>query len=84
MKKLGMKIGDVVRLKHPFKPASDLLQAYSFGIVAGLICDDLKDSKNPELVEIILNLYDPRTSTTYVDQAGAPAIYSFYPNEIID
>ena len=77
-----MKIGDMVRLKHPFKPTPDGLQAYRFGIVAGLICDDSKNSKNPELVEIILNLYDADRHMTYVDEAGAPAIYSFFPNEI--
>lgn len=77
-----MKIGDIVRLRHSFKPSSEDLQKYRFGIVAGLIFDDSQDRENPELVEIILNLYDPDTSKIYVDQAGIAAIYSFYPNEI--
>ena len=77
-----MKIGDIVRLKHPFKPIPDGFQEYRFGIVAGLICNDSKNNDNSELVEIILNLYDADRHTTYVDEAGAPAIYSFFPNEI--
>ncbi|MDJ0707705.1 MAG: hypothetical protein QNJ46_30885 [Leptolyngbyaceae cyanobacterium MO_188.B28] len=78
-----MKIGDIVRLRHSFKPSSDCSQDYSFGVVAGLVFDNGQDKDNSELTEIVLNLYDPNTSTTYVDEAGVAPIYSFYPNEII-
>lgn len=77
-----MKIGDVVRLKHPFKPTSDSPQGYRFGIVAGLVFDDPQGDKPSELAEILLHLYNPDTATIYVDQAGITAIYSFYPFEI--
>ena len=77
-----MKLGEIVRLKYPFKPASGVSQEYSFGVVVGLVLDDSPEKKQPELTEIVLHLYDPDTSSIYVDEAGTPAIYSFYPNEI--
>ena len=77
-----MKIGEIVRLKHPFKPASESSQAYGFGIVIGLVWDDLQNDNHSELAEIILQLYDPDRSAIYVDETGIAAIYSFYPSEI--
>ena len=72
-----MKIGDIVRLRNSFKPSSDCSQEYSFGVVAGLIFNDAPDRDMSELTEIVLSLYDPNTSTTYVDEAGTAPIYSF-------
>ena len=77
-----MKIGDIVHLRTSFKPSRDCSQAYSFGVVAGLIFNDSPNRNYSELSEIVLNLYDPKTATSYVDKAGITPIYSFHPNEI--
>jgi hypothetical protein len=80
--KLRMQVGDLVRLKQPFRPSPDSLQEYSFGIVVGLGVDRSQGNNTPEVIEVILYLYDPDTSTPYIDEFGVQAMYSFYPEEL--
>lgn len=69
-----MKVGDLVRIKQPFQPASSL-QPYQFAIVVGVVSEDSK-------VEILVHLFNPESSTVYMDESGAKAVYSFRPNEV--
>jgi hypothetical protein len=77
-----MEVGDLVRLKQSFKPASDCFQEYRFGIVAGLVFSKTLVERRSQLAEIILYLYEPATSKTYTDEFGIQGIYSFQPGEV--
>lgn len=77
-----MEVGDLVRLKRSFKPMSDGLREYHFGVVAGLVFNKTLAEKHSQLAEIVLYLYEPETSSPYLDEFGVQVLYSFYPNEI--
>ena len=70
-----MTVGDCVCLKQPFSPSSASSQAYRYGIVAGVVSDDLK-------TEVLIYLYDPDNDTIYTDEFDAQAIYQFRPEEL--
>jgi len=77
-----MKIGDSVHLSQPFKPTVESGREYHFGIIAGLIPNTLSAPDTRKITEILLYLYDPDTATTYTDNHGEQAMYSFSPEEI--
>lgn len=91
-----IKPGDIVRLLQPFKPEWFGSQDYAFGIVAGVVTDGSTksnfhqswDSKQtdlghqPGLDELVVYLYDPDSATTYVDQFGVKALFSFDFDEV--
>lgn len=97
MENLEIKPGDIVRLLQPFRVERDSFREYAFGIVAGVVrgnstirkfSQSLFDSKNtiqkhqPELEQLVVYLYEPDSSTTYVDQFGVNALFSFDSDEV--
>lgn len=85
--------GDTVRLLQPFKPDRYCDQEYTFAIVVGIIKDGSVSRKNEqlweiaytpqsELDELVVYLYEPRSATTYIDQFGVKALFSFDSNEV--
>ncbi len=73
-----MNIGEIVRLKRPFKPTPDSPD-YQFGLVVG-IAQRESDVSNP--TEVVIHLYEPTSSTTYADEVGMQVMYSFSMDEI--
>jgi hypothetical protein len=70
-----MKEGDIVRLKQPFRPTVTEVQAYRYGIVAGVVHDSAD-------THILLRLYNLETASIYTDLSEDEAIFSFYPCEV--
>ena len=70
-----VKVGDLVRLKQPFVPEILSLQVYDFGIVAGIVSEE-------STAEVLLHLFDPKSSNFYRDETGIKAIYSFQLDEV--
>lgn len=82
-----MKIGDIVRLKYPFKPEPDCLKEYIYGIVIGLIQYESNDGETEERSqpsEVIVQLYEPATLTTYTDELGTQPMFHFRIDELSD
>jgi len=82
-----MKIGDIVRLKYSFKPESDGLREYTYGIVIGLVQHESDNSETEERSqpdEVIVQLYDPETLTTYTDELGTQPMFYFRIDELYD
>ena len=92
-----IKPGDIVRLLQPFRPERYCFRKYAFGVVAGVVRDGYKRRKNhqslwdskqvaqgnqPGLDELVVYLYEPDSSTTYVDQLGVKALFSFDSDEV--
>ncbi|MBV8887984.1 MAG: hypothetical protein JO235_28855 [Chroococcidiopsidaceae cyanobacterium CP_BM_RX_35] len=90
-----IKPGDVVRLLQSFRPERFRSRKYTFAIVAGIVRDAAKSDpsqqsssgsqpieKQLDLDEIIVYLYEPHSSTIYVDQYGHQALFSFASNEV--
>jgi hypothetical protein len=77
-----MKIGDIVRLKKPFKPVIGNTQEYFFAVIAGLVRHNSSEVEESDILEIIVYLYDPKSSQIYIDEFGTEAMYSIHPNEI--
>lgn len=81
-----MKIGDIVRLKQPFRPQLNNPKKYYFGIITGLVQDR---SEGKEQItgltpnEILVHLYDPDMSTIFTDEMGVEAIFAFHRSEVI-
>lgn len=76
-----MNKGEIVRLKRPFRPTPDAPD-YQFGIVVGTAQRDLGAAQTSEPVEIVLHLYEPQTSSMFIDEFGAPVMYSFDLDEV--
>lgn len=80
-----MKIGDIVRLKQPFKPEPDCLEEYRYGVVIGLVETD-RDSTGAQprsrLSEVILQLYNPETAIVYTDGFGTRPMFYFRIDEL--
>lgn len=89
--------GDIVRLLQPFRPERYSFREYAFGIVAGVVRGDstigkfsqsLLDSKQaaqryqPGFEQLVVYLYEPANSTTYIDQFGVKALFSFDSDEV--
>ena len=89
--------GDIVSLLQPFRPELKSLRKYAFGLVAGVVRDDsltsnfyasLWDDKQteqghqPGVDGLVVYLYEPDSSTTYVDQFGVKALFSFDSHEV--
>ena len=92
-----IKPGDIVRLLQPFRPERYCFRKYAFGVVAGVVRDDHRRSKNhqslwnskqvaqgnqPGWDELIVYLYEPDSSTVYMDEFGVKALFSFDSNEV--
>ena len=92
-----IKTGDIVRLLQPFRPERVGFREYAFGIVAGVVTNgstirkfpqSLWDSQQtaeghqPGLDELVVYLYEPSSSKTYVDQFGVKALFSFDFDEV--
>ncbi|WP_421656421.1 hypothetical protein [Leptothermofonsia sp. ETS-13] len=80
-----MEIGDIVRLRKPFRARSKDSKEYTFGIVAALIWgegEEPKQTTSSTPIEILVYLYDPETATTYTDEAGMQAVFIFRSDEI--
>jgi len=97
MENLAIKPGDVVRLLQPFRAERYSFRQYAFGIVAGVVRDDSKTSKIPQspweskpvaqmhqpgFEQLVVYLYEPDNSTTYVDQFGVSPLFSFDSDEV--
>ncbi len=88
--------GDIVRLLQPLIPELYGFQEYAFGIVVGVVRDGSSksnfhaswDSKQtalghqPGLDGLVVYLYEPDSSTIYVDPFGAKALFSFDSDEV--
>ncbi|MEM0982102.1 MAG: hypothetical protein AAGH78_17760 [Cyanobacteria bacterium P01_H01_bin.58] len=70
-----MNVGDLVRLKRPFRPSRLSPEAYKFAVVVGVIPEDSESI-------VLVHLFDPKTVNIYTDESGARAIYSFQFNEV--
>lgn len=80
-----MEIGDIVRLKQPFRPEPDCVEEYRYGIVVGLIeidRDDNEPGQRSQLSEAVLQLYQPETSKVYTDEFGIQPMFYFRIDEI--
>lgn len=73
-----MQVGDIFRLKTAFHPAEGD-KAYEFCRVAALVPSKLNQEPS---FEVLVHLYDPSTRDLYIDNRGAQALYSFYPEEL--
>lgn len=97
MKNSAIKPGDIVRLLQPFRAERYSFQAYTFGIVAGVVTDNFTSSKipettgesisaaqthQPEFDQLVVYLYEPDSSATYMDHFGARALFSFDLDEV--
>ena len=91
-REVEIKPGDIVRLLQPFRPEGYCFRQYAFGIVAGVVKDGSTKSQNhqslwesqqtaeghhPGWDGLVIYLYDPDSSTTYADQFGVKALFSF-------
>lgn len=110
-----MEIGDIVRLKQPFRPEPDCVEEYSYGVVVGLVEIDRdnsnRDSIDPNNInqdnidrdnigrgsidrddntawrrssfsEVVVQLYNPETSTVYTDEFGSQPLFYFRVDEL--
>ena len=97
MENSQIKPGDIVRLLQPFRAERYSFREYAFGIVAGVVPNDSTSSKisqplwksiqsaqthQPEFEQLVVYLYEPDSSTTYMDQFGVSALFSFDSNEV--
>ena len=97
MENSQIKLGDIVRLLQPFRAEQYSCREYAFGIVAGVVPNDSTSSKipqslwksiqvaqthQPEIEQLVVYLYDPDSSTTYMDQFGVSALFSFDSDEV--
>ena len=93
----AIKPGDIVRLRLPFRPERFGSQEYAFAIVAGVITNNSNTSNNSQSVwdshqaaqrhqtqldELVVYLYEPNSSTIYVDRLGMKALFSFDSDEV--
>jgi len=78
----SMNIGDLVRLKHPFRPLSSSPQVFEFGIIAGFVSPLLENNQLSIITEMLVYLYDPSTGRSFTDAWGEVATYGFYPDEV--
>lgn len=91
-REVEIKPGDIIRLLQPFRPERYCFRQYTFGIVAGVVKDGSTKSQNhqslwesPKTAEghhlgwdgLVVYLYEPDSSTTYADQFGVKALFSF-------
>lgn len=84
-----MQIGDVVRLRYPFRPEAYLNRGYRYGVVVGIVRAEepspSADSAVPNLapvLEVVVQLYDLERAEIYRDLAGIQPLYSFYAGEL--
>lgn len=97
MENSAIKPGDIVRLLQPFRAERYSFREYAFGIVAGVVTNDFTSSKTPEATreslpsaqthplefeQLVVYLYEPDSSTTYMDQFGDRALFSFDSDEV--
>lgn len=85
-----MEIGDIVRLKQPFRPEPACLEEYRYGVVIGLVeidrdksnRDDSEPGQRSQFSEVILQLYQPETSSVYTDELGIQPMFYFRIDEL--
>ena len=97
MENSAIKPGDIVRLLQPFRAERYSFREYAFGIVAGVVTDNFTSSKTPkatrvslpaaqthqpEFEQLVVYLYEPDSSTTYIDHFGDRALFSFDLDEV--
>ncbi len=97
MENSAIKPGDIVRLLQPFRAERYSFREYAFGIVAGIVTDGFTRSKipqsfresistaqthQPEFEQLVVYLYEPDSSTTYMDQFGVKPLFSFDSHEV--
>ena len=98
MENSAIKPGDIVRLLQPFRAERYSFRAYTFGIVAGVVTDNSTSSKTtpeatweslpaaqthqPKFEQLVVYLYEPDSSTTYMDQFGDRALFRFDSDEV--
>ncbi len=97
MENSAIKPGDIVRLLQPFRAERYSFRAYTFGLVAGIVTNDSTRSKitktfgesistaqtyQPEFEQLVVYLYEPDSSTTYMDHFGDRALFSFDSDEV--
>ena len=96
MENSAIKPGDIVRLLQPFRAERYSFRAYTFGIVAGVVTDDFTSkppeatreslpaaqTHQPEFEQLVVYLYEPDSSTTYMDHFGDRALFSFDLDEV--
>jgi len=70
-----MKVGDLVRLKQPFRPTITSAKVFHFGKVAAII-----DTESDP--EVLVYLCNADGSEIYIDELGYEAIYSFRVDEV--
>ncbi len=97
MENSAIKPGDIVRLLQPFRAERYSFQEYAFGLVAGVVTNDSTSSKipaatrksisaaqmhQPEFEQLVVYLYEPDSSTTYIDRFGVSPLFSFDSDEV--
>ena len=92
-----IKPGDIVRLLRSFRPHRYCFREYAFAIVAGVVKDEKSKSQNQRSSDseqiaqkhqsgwngLVLYLYEPDSSTIYVDEFGVKALFSFDSDEVL-
>ena len=87
--------GDVVRLLQPFRPERYGDQEYTWAIVVGIVRNEFSSRRSQfrsaskqaagyqaGAGEVVVYLYEPQSSTIYVDAYEAPAWFSFNLDEV--
>jgi hypothetical protein len=97
MENSAIKPGDIVRLLQPFRAERYSVSKYAFGLVAGVVTNDSTNSKIPETIkesisaaqthqpefeQLVVYLYEPDSSITYMDHFGGRALFSFDWDEV--
>lgn len=92
-----VKPGDIVRLLQSFRPQRYCFREYAFAIVAGVVRDEKSKSQNQRSSDseqiapghqsgwngLVVYLYEPDSSTIYVDEFGDKALFSFDSAEVL-
>lgn len=77
-----MKVGDVIRLKKPFAPVPKAPKFYWYAVVVGLVKGNDAQAVPPQVMEVVVNLYDPNEAQVYTDELGTQALYCFMLDEV--
>ena len=72
-----MRAGDFIRLKAPFTPRFNNLNAYRFGRVVALVTVDADQM-------VLAHLCDRPGTAVLTDEQGQPILYEFWLHEVKD
>ncbi|NEQ47734.1 MAG: hypothetical protein F6K00_31050 [Leptolyngbya sp. SIOISBB] len=70
-----MRAGDFIRLKQPFTPTSNRMNAYRFGQVVALATVDFDQM-------VLVHLCDRTGGAILRDERGQPILYGFWHYEV--